>query len=189
MSADFKRIQFKKTFESDTFGARRAHVENAIRSADGYVDTRTEDDRKSGTQYLTLHSRAMPSRDATDFVWIIISVVDRDGTLTPMNAFRAYTNDVSIPDPSDAVAALRAFANEFGFEAEWGPAGRTRFLEDVRLPREAADLAGKIPANTRCDAILLIKPISSSGEVHARWSFLLDPDKYERALSQRGKAN
>jgi hypothetical protein len=177
-----RSVRFAKTFDEDSYGARRAHVEEAIRSPDGYADTHEDE----GPTCTVLHTKAMPNRSAPEFVWIVLSIIE-GGVQTVLYGFRAYTGDVSIADPSDALAVLQTFVNHFGLEAEWATGERKRFIEHARFSRDAARQVAKMGTDRKFLSITLLK-VLPSGEVDLRWGFFLDTDKYQDALRRRHPA-
>jgi hypothetical protein len=181
LGTTMRSVRFSKTFDEDSFGARRAHVEEAIRSPDGYADTHELEEEPG--RCIVLHTRAVPNRTSPEFVWIVLSIIER-GIQTVLFGFRAYTGEVSISDPSDAMAVLQAFANHFGLEADWATGERKRFIEHARFSREDAQRFVNIGKERKFLSITLLKALPS-GEADLRWGFFLDTDKYQEALRRR----
>lgn len=174
------RVRFAKAFDRESYGARRSHVEEALRSPDGYCDT-LERGISGETAHVAVHTRAVPNNLNPEFVWVVLSRVEHD-IRTGLYAFRAYTGDVPITDPSDAVTTLQEFANHFGIEANWATGIRSRFIDYAKVPAQRQLVT--VGTGRKFLAVLLARGLSE-GQVEIRWSFILDTDKYEEALRQR----
>lgn len=183
------RIVFPKTFESDSFGARRAHVEDAIRHADGVVELPPANERKPSEPYLTLHSKLMTRPGTTKFVWVIGGRVEA-GIHSVLNAFQATAETVPVVNASDALACLRSFAAVYGIDADWGAGSRERFVEHaiVNASPQAImkNVADHLIAEDRPRKFLLVCRIKQLGpqQSELRWTFALNVSAYENMLRQ-----
>jgi hypothetical protein len=183
-----KLIKFSNNFEKDSYGARRTYVEDAIRHADGSAEGLSEKEREEKiSAYLTLHTRAIKRASSTAFVWLIFSRVEAY-IQTVLVAFRAFSEDVKIDDPTDAVACVRSFVAVFGIEADWGTGMRTRFVEHATVAGEPSaflnGISNALINEERSRKFHMVAPLKvpTPGQIELRWSFVLNDSLYGEAM-------
>ncbi len=123
------RIRFGDQFrESEKFGIRRSHVEEAIGHPDHAQHILPESIRSGEHPAVSLFTKTVQGQRSYDTFTLLVTATRENAVQRVDLAWRVYHSDVTISQAYEPLNVLRAFVEKYGIECRVGSSAPAKFF-------------------------------------------------------------